>query len=49
MNAVEKRVKMCRVIRKMQQFPEYSRTLGLINQSKFLGKEVTKKEDLKNE
>lgn len=48
MEAVERRVKTCRMICSMLKFPECSEKLGLNDQSKFMGKAMTKREEKKN-
>ena len=48
MEAVERRVKTCRMICNMLKYPDCSKNLGLNDQSKFMGKAMTKREEKKN-
>ncbi len=48
MEAVERRVKTCRMICSMLKFPDCSKNLGLNDQSKFRGKAMTKREEKKD-
>ena len=43
MGTVERRVKTCRMICKMQKYPEYSKKLGLVNRSVSYNKNESKK------
>ena len=48
MGAVERRVKTCRMICNMLKYPDCSKNLGLNDQSKFMGKAMTVREEKKN-
>lgn len=47
--AVERRVKICRILCNMQKYPEYSNKLGLVDRSKVKNELITEKEVLKND
>lgn len=37
----EERIRLCHLLEKMEEFPEYSRQLGIKDASKFLEKQIT--------
>lgn len=43
MNA-EERIRLCRLLEKMEEFPKYSRRLGIKDASRFLEKQITEKQ-----
>ncbi len=39
--SAEERIRLCRLLEKMEEFPEYSRRLGIKDASRFLEKQIT--------
>lgn len=44
-NNIEKRVRMSRLVEKVNKYENYSRKLGLIDESQFHGKKIKNKEN----